>query len=212
MIFWDFDGVIKDSVAVKSAAFERLFKGFGTEVADRVRQHHEAHGGVSRFEKMPIYLEWAGETATPALVKEYCEQFSRLVLQAVIECAWIPGVREYLEAHHSRQRFVLLTATPHAEIHLILNALEISHWFREIHGAPTPKSTAIGQALARLRCPREEALVVGDSASDLEAAETNGVTFLLRCTTLNRALQERYSGPKFHDLTNEQTKCDTTAP
>ena len=52
IVFWDFDGVIKDSVAAKSDGFEKLFRPFGAEVARRVRQHHEAHGGVSRYEKI----------------------------------------------------------------------------------------------------------------------------------------------------------------
>jgi hypothetical protein len=63
IIFWDFDGVIKDSVIVKSKGYEKLFLSFGKEVVERVNQHHEANGGVSRFEKIPLYLSWAGEPA-----------------------------------------------------------------------------------------------------------------------------------------------------
>ena len=59
-LFWDFDGVIKDSVDVKTCAFVSLFKNFGSEVLNQVVEHHEANGGVSRFEKMPLYLDWAG--------------------------------------------------------------------------------------------------------------------------------------------------------
>ena len=76
LVFWDFDGVIKESVAVKSDAFVRLFLPFGSEVADRVRQHHEAHGGMSRFDKMPIYLRWAGEPATAEQIQQYCGRFA----------------------------------------------------------------------------------------------------------------------------------------
>ena len=61
IVFWDFDGVIKDSVEVKAAAFERLFLPYGAEIARRVRQHHEAHGGMSRFDKVPLYLAWVME-------------------------------------------------------------------------------------------------------------------------------------------------------
>ena len=35
-IFWDFDGVIKDSVSVKSDAFEELFLPFGSDVAKKL--------------------------------------------------------------------------------------------------------------------------------------------------------------------------------
>ena len=58
VVFWDFDGVIKDSVLVKSKGYEKLFLPFGKEVVDRVNQHHENNGGVSRYEK--IHYIWVG--------------------------------------------------------------------------------------------------------------------------------------------------------
>ena len=203
VIFWDFDGVIKDSVAVKSDAFEQLFLPYGKEVARQVRHHHEAHGGVSRYEKMPLYLEWAGEPVTQDKIDEFCNRFSQLALQAVIDAPWVTGVREYLLANYTQQRFVLVTATPETEMRQILETLGISRCFLEVCGAPMPKSTAIRNALQNLKFPHGQTLVVGDSETDLNAAETNGVAFLLRRTSLNRALQERYTGPMFDDLSHE---------
>ena len=78
LIFWDFDGVIKDSVAVKSLGYEKLFLPFGEEVVKLVNQHHDAHGGVSRYDKIPLYLGWAGEPADPIQIQEFCHQFSNL--------------------------------------------------------------------------------------------------------------------------------------
>ena len=40
-IFWDFDGVIKESLEVKSNAFFKLFEKFGHDIASKVRNHHE---------------------------------------------------------------------------------------------------------------------------------------------------------------------------
>ena len=76
VIFWDFDGIIKDSVKVKSMAFMQLFTPFGEDVVKQVREHHEANGGLSRFDKLPIYLGWAGCLSTPELVEEYSNKFS----------------------------------------------------------------------------------------------------------------------------------------
>jgi len=203
VVFWDFDGVIKDSVAAKSVGFEQLFLPYGREVATRVRQHHEAHGGVSRFDKMPIYLGWAGEPVTAARIDDFCAKFSRLVLQAVIDSPWVPGVREYLQAHHARQCFALMTATPQVEIQQILLALKVAGCFHAVYGAPTPKSAAMREMLGRLACPPERALAVGDSETDFHAAEANGVPFLLRRTAINQAFQTRYPGPAFDDLNYE---------
>lgn len=200
LVFWDFDGVIKESVSVKTDAFVRLFAPYGSGVAERVRAHHESHGGLSRFEKIPIYLGWAGEAATAEKVDALCAEFSRLVMQAVIDSAWVPGVREYLLANRGRQRFVLVTATPQDEIEAILAALELRPAFIEVHGAPTRKRAAVADVLRRLRCAAADALGIGDSGTDLDAAIANGIPFLLRRTPLNLDIQERYTGPSFDRL------------
>lgn len=197
-LFWDFDGVIKESLAVKAEAFERLFAPFGTEVAIRVRKHHEEHGGLSRYEKLPLYLEWAGQEHSPHDVARYCELFSAAVCQRVIECDWVPGAREYLQANHSRQVFVLVTGTPQSEIERILVELEITPWFREVYGAPLAKVDAVRSVLGRV--PRQRALFIGDSASDYVAAVEAGVDFMLRRTPFNGTLQATYSGPQCNDF------------
>ena len=79
LIFWDFDGVVKDSLDIKSLSFENLFLPFGTEIASRVRIHHERNGGVSRFEKIPLYLQWAGQPPSPLQVNEFCDKFVKSV-------------------------------------------------------------------------------------------------------------------------------------
>ena len=50
-IFWDFDGVIKDSVEIKSDAFEDLFSPFGLNLSKKVRKHHENNTGLTRYDK-----------------------------------------------------------------------------------------------------------------------------------------------------------------
>lgn len=203
VVFWDFDGVIKDSVEAKTTGFVQLFLPYGQEISERVRRHHEANGGVSRYEKIPLYLEWAGEQVTPESISEFCRRFSERVLQAVIDSPWVPGAREYLQVNCDRQYFVLLTATPQDEILQILHALEIASCFREIHGAPKPKTAAIHEVLQRLGREPSEALVVGDAETDWRAAEENRVTFLLRRTSLNRSLQQKFNGVSLDSLEME---------
>ena len=53
IIFWDFDGVIKESLNAKSEAFKFLFKEESNEVKNFIENHHKNNGGISRYEKMP---------------------------------------------------------------------------------------------------------------------------------------------------------------
>ena len=44
VIFWDFDGVVKESVQVKAEAYAALFHTYGIEMQQKVREHHLQHG------------------------------------------------------------------------------------------------------------------------------------------------------------------------
>ena len=190
-IFWDFDGVIKDSVWVKSDAFEKLFLPYGKEFARKVRKHHEDNGGMSRFDKLPLYLKWAGLEPSQTLIKEYAENFSILVKQTVIDSEWVRGVLIYLQKNCKKQQFFLVTATPQEEIEAILNALKITEYFSEVIGSPTPKNEAIKMLLDRYNIESGKAVMIGDSISDYMAATENQVKFVLRKTKLNKLLQQQ---------------------
>ena len=54
-IIFDFDGVIAESVEIKTEAFRDMYAPYGKEVSDKVVDHHLKNGGMSRFEKIPFY-------------------------------------------------------------------------------------------------------------------------------------------------------------
>lgn len=202
LIFWDFDGVIKDSVAVKTEAFAHLFRPYGVELAERVRAHHEANGGMSRFEKFPLYLEWAGVPVTQEKVDECCRRFSQLALQGVINAPWVPGVEVILRRNPRQQEFVLVTATPQDEIEEILAAINLRACFSEVFGAPIRKKEAIRASLAARQLDASQCLMIGDAKADWEAALANNVPFLLRRHSSNRRVFENYSGDSVEDFLN----------
>ena len=75
LIFWDFDGVIKESVSVKTDAYVKLFKPYGSDVCKQVKNHHLANGGMSRFNKIPLYLKWVGLEQNDAEVQNGTQDF-----------------------------------------------------------------------------------------------------------------------------------------
>ena len=54
-IIFDFDGVIAESIPMKTNAFATLYSDNGADIIQRVVSHHEANGGMSRFEKIKYY-------------------------------------------------------------------------------------------------------------------------------------------------------------
>ncbi len=192
-LFWDFDGVIKDSVEVKTKAYIELFKTFGLSIVQKVCRHHEYNGGMSRFDKIPIYLKWAGVEPTHEAVADYSGQFSKLVLQGVIDAPWVPGAEEYIRNNKYKQTFVLVSATPQGELEFILNALDLAECFTKVFGAPTNKVNAIANTLKSFNLDPSSCLMIGDSLADLNAASSNKVHFLLRRHTSNAEIFSAYT-------------------
>lgn len=201
LVFWDFDGVIKDSIAVKTNAFVALFEPYGLDVAADVRAHHEANGGMSRFDKLPLYLQWAGEKPSTRLVNEFCDRFSMLALQGVIDSPWVPGVESYLRNNPHQQIFVLASATPKGELEQILLALDLKKCFADVFGAQTSKEEAIRTTLVARSINPQECIMIGDALADLEAAQANRVPFLLRRHETNAKVFADYTGSSVKDFT-----------
>lgn len=189
-LFFDFDGVIKDSVEVKSDAFYYLFFSFGKELALRVKKHHEYNGGMSRYDKLPIYLKWAEQPTDEITIEKYASKFSQMVSQRVIDSPWVCGVLDYLQ-NKCNKHFYLVSATPQEEIELILKVLNIDSQFEEIVGSPTEKGVAIGNIMNQYHLLPNDCVMIGDAKSDYKAAIENSISFVLRKTSLNTVLQEK---------------------
>ena len=201
-LFFDFDGVIKDSVEVKGNAFEQLFLPQGKEIGDRVRAHHESNGGMSRYEKLPLYLHWAGLPTDQTKLEEYSRRFSGLVKQRVIESDWVPGAETYLHTNPFDQILFIITATPQSEIDEIIDAIGLTHCFTGVIGAPTKKEEAIHQLIQQYNINTELSVMIGDSITDYLAAVENKVPFVLRKTNSNLSLQNKLKCPMINDFKN----------
>jgi phosphoglycolate phosphatase-like HAD superfamily hydrolase len=200
VVFWDFDGVIKDSVEVKTQAFLKLFSSYGEEINGKVKGHHEANGGMSRFKKIPLYLEMAGQEVSDELVDSMCDRFSMLVFDGVINADWIPGVENYLRTNPFDQRFILVSATPQSELEVIVDRLNLAKHFNRIYGAPNSKTFSIRESLISLSLTPDDALMIGDASADQEASEANKVPFLLRRHASNCKVFADYQGLSINDF------------
>ena len=141
VFFFDFDGVVLQSVQVKTEAFQKMYEPFGEEVVQKVTLHHERHGGVSRFEKFRHYhKEFLGIELAEAEVQELAEQFSELVFEATLQCPFVPGVRRLLEwALENQKQCFLVTGIPELEAKEIVKKLKLEEFFVAIKGSPKRK-------------------------------------------------------------------------
>lgn len=179
-VFFDFDGVILDSVAVKTAAFAEMYADHGEAVQRAVVDYHLSHGGVSRFEKFRYFHEdLLGRPMTDALMAELCAAFNELTLSKVMAAPFIPGARETLAglAELGVPAFVA-SGTPQAELEAIVLARLGHGVFAEVHGSPRTKAEIVRDVLARHGFAPGQCVFVGDAVTDWRAARECAVPFV----------------------------------
>lgn len=178
-VFFDFDGVLVDSVEVKTEAFAALYRRYGPDVEAEVVAYHRKHGGVTRNDKITHYQRTlVHEPDDPATVARLADEFGALVKQAVIAAPEIPGARASVEALAEVAPLYIVSATPHDELADIVAARGLTHFFRAIVGAPTTKAEAIGRTIGAEGYRPAHCVMIGDATADLDAARACGVPFI----------------------------------
>ena len=189
-IIFDFDGVIVESVNIKSDAFAYMYRSLGNDVVDKVVTHHLANGGMSRFDKFRLYhKEFLGVDLTKSKLADLANQFSHLVVDKVIASPYVPGAYEFLSEFYNLYDLYISTGTPEDEIIRILEAKQIMGFFRGVYGSPNKKSIHASRILrdGNYRC--NEVVFVGDSFSDRDAARENNIPFIARVAEANGQLE-----------------------
>lgn len=180
-ILFDFDGVILDSLDVKTQAFYDMYLPYGEEIARKAADYHLAHGGVSRFEKFRYYhREFLGREIDEAEVDRLADQFSELVFQRVVNAKEVAGIRQFLDDHHADYRCWIITGTPTAEILQIARATGFDRYFVDIYGSPEKKDYWTGKILQEEGLHPDEVVFVGDATTDYDAAMKHRLRFILR--------------------------------
>ena len=111
-IAFDFDGVLVESVDVKTKAYARLFEEYGEGVVLRVVDYHLTNGGISRFVKFRIiYSEILNKPLSEKKFQSLCDEFSNIVVNEVVAAPWVEGAREFLENNKNRYLFFIVSGT-----------------------------------------------------------------------------------------------------
>ena len=198
-IIFDFDGVIAESVNVKTEAFAILYEPYGKEVVNKVVQHHLANGGVSRFEKFRIYhKELLNIELNDQNLKELSNNFSDLVVERVIKAPYVPGVFEFIKVNHKKYGLYISSATPQDEIEQIVKQRKILDYFQGVYGSPISKGEHVKRIIKLNNYKENEVIFIGDSTSDRDAANENNIRFIARINNGKSPLKDEMN--KIDDL------------
>jgi len=185
-ILFDFDGVIADSVNVKTEAFYNMYLPYGKEIAEKVKEHHLNNGGMSRFHKFLHYHKtYLNEDINDSQISQLANDFSHLVLDGVVNSPLVPGILAFLKANYKRKKFWIITGTPTDEIKIILDRKNLTKYFIDSFGSPQLKSAWTKLVLKDNQLNNDETVFIGDALADYEAAVSNNIGFILRLTEEN---------------------------
>lgn len=205
-ILWDFDGVIAESVNVKTDAFYEMYLPFGKDVAERVVEHHMEHGGVSRFEKFRHYHNTLlNIKLTDQDIKTMSQTFSDLVLSKVVSSPYIPGVIEFIRETQSKYKHFVISGTPHEEMKEIVSQRNIQDLFQDVMGSPKTKTEWIYELVKNNRIEISQSVFIGDAMTDFKAATETGMKFVLREVDYNIDLFNKYTGVRVKDFVTFNT-------
>ena len=180
-IIFDFDGVLAESVDVKTRAFEALYAEYGDRIVEQVRDYHLQHGGISRFEKFRYYHEvLLGKTLTKDEENQLGDRFSQYVEDAVVESVYVAGAYNFLENYYQSIPLFVASGTPDDELKRIVSRRNMVHYFISVHGSPAKKGDIIQDILTKHSFNPDHVLMIGDAIADYEGAIAAGIKFIGR--------------------------------
>lgn len=193
--FFDFDGVITDSLDIKTQAFGELFRNYGKAISNKVMRYHKQNGGVSRYEKFKHYYSaFLEKSINPRIIRQLDRQFSAIVTKKVVAAKYIKGVLRFIRVLRANDKTCfVITATPDKEIKRIIRLKKIGCLFNDIAGSPRKKTVSLKYLLDKHKIKPSAAVYFGDTKSDYESAKKNKVDFVGVVNKKSRELRG-YSG------------------
>jgi len=181
-IIFDFDGVLVESISVKTKAFGALYVEYGEDVVKQVENYHLCQAGVSRFDKFRYFQTeiLGGPPLDDGEVADLAERFSELVVDQVVSAPMVRGAQKFLERHRGRLPMFVVSGTPTSELGEILERRNLRDYFVDFWGSPAGKIENIACLLQEHEFSASRCVMIGDVTADYEGAVSNSVSFVGR--------------------------------
>ncbi len=188
-IIWDYDDTLSNTVKKKGQAYVQLFEDYPKEFKIYIKSNHERYPGVSRFKKIPLYLQKSKKYLNNELNPDILfEKFSMLCVKILIKEPILKPFESLIRNKYSKYQHHILTNMPQLEIDKVLFKKNIKYRFASITGDAIDKASSLKKILNNSN-NNSKFLFIGDSEVDLNAANKNKIDFILRSTTLNKNIR-----------------------
>ena len=179
VLFWDFDGVILDSMPVRELGFRKVLFEFPDDQVQKLILFHRNNGGWSRYVKFRYFFEEIRrEPVIEEQISGLSKKFSRIMRELLTsEKQLISDSLAYIRSNYQTQSMHVVSGSDGEELRYLCHHLKISKYFISIHGSPTPKTTLIKDLLVSENYNQSDVLMIGDAHNDRDAAFANDIAF-----------------------------------
>jgi HAD superfamily hydrolase (TIGR01549 family) len=180
VIFWDFDGVVMDSNAVRDLGFERVLAEFPTEQVDQLLKYHQTNGGLSRYVKFRYFFEEIRkEQISEDEIRKWADRFSIIMRELLINPELlIRKTLSFILENQGKYSMHIVSGSDQEELRYLCKILGIEHFFLSIHGSPKPKKEWLKDLTQKHNYDLKNCVLIGDSVNDYEAALENRISFI----------------------------------
>jgi phosphoglycolate phosphatase-like HAD superfamily hydrolase len=178
-IIWDFDGVIMDSMPIRSKGFELVLSDYPLNQVSELINFHNANGGLSRYVKFRYFFEKIrNEEVSDLKLKSLTSKFSEIMLSNLVnKDLLINDSLNFIKENFNHFNMHIASGSDGNELNIICRELELSKYFISINGSPTPKNTIVKTILEDNKLNRHKVVLIGDSMNDYDAAKINEIDF-----------------------------------
>ncbi len=210
LIVFDCDGILLESMDIKTRAFQRVGREISAEAAEGLAAYHRLNGGVSRFKKFEwLYATYKDRAITDEEKEALNQAFKKATLEEIAKCPLVPGAQGVLDHWKERVPMYVASGAPEEELRMILQNRGLAKYFEGVYGSPTVKTQLLRSIVQHAGVYPRDAVMIGDARTDQYAAEAVGTQFYGRgeyfkdsghpwhsdLTRLNEHLEELFAAP-----------------
>lgn len=179
-IFWDFDGVIMDSMSIRDKGFEKVLKEYPEAQVEELLAYHRRNGGLSRYNKFRYFIEnILKRPVKDGEINDLASQFSSVMKSLLVNPdLLINEAMQWVKKEKPATRQFIVSGSDQTELRYLTEKLDIARYFNGVYGSPVPKKKLVELLLELEQADKNECCLIGDSVNDKEAAETNGIRFI----------------------------------
>ena len=180
VVLWDFDGVIMNSMHIRDLGFVKVLAEFPQPQVDQLMRYHGNNGGLSRFNKFRYFFETVrGEEVSNETIDVYAAKFSEIMLELLIDKKLlINETNLFIKNEYQNFKMHIVSGSAEVELKLICDKLNLTRYFKSIHGSPTHKNELVKQVIRENEYEKESCVLIGDSINDYNAAVINDIDFM----------------------------------